>query len=481
MRGNDQTVIFRPLILAAVLIVIVTATTACLGGGPRVTGSDPAPQADPVQVDQAVEIYFDEPMDPATLADAVTIEPGPPGPAPRLDLAADGRSLTVTPSPAWAPDTDYTLAVGREAQSAEGRPLRRDHQLTFTTAPPRTVTCARPRFSPAGDHVAWLETTADGAGELWASATAAPSPRRLLTDVPAGCDFAWLPDGTGLVAVTTKLPGDEDSPNRPTVVRVDLADGAVEPLALNAELQSPGRLLFRFSPDGQHLVVQNDMYLADAHSDYVRQLGVARGDGTGFVPCGNLLVGWSQGGANLLYLDMPGIGEGHDFDYSLYSCDLAAGTVGPVTGAGKVNNFGAAARSPDGAWFAYSDWQAEEVALPDGLTIARLPRDLWLMPGEGGPPRRLTQDQGHNADPAWGPDGQLFFAANRGDELGWDVWLMESVSEPQEAVNVTARAGYDGQPDLFGESIVLVSDASGAQEVWLTDPAGDAWQMLSGR
>jgi Tol biopolymer transport system component len=240
------------------------------------------------------------------------------------------------------------------------------------------------------------------------------------------------------------------------------------------------------------------MYMADAHSDYLRQLGVARADGTGAVFFGNLFVGWSQDSRSLIFLDMPGIGEGHSFDYNVWRYTLATGAKTRVAAAGGVHNFGtvAAARGPAGAYFVYNDWEAEDVETADGWELVRLPKDLWRMSADGASIVRLTSGAGHNADPSVGPSGAVAFASDRGGSGGgggpgasgtpgardasWDVWLMSSAEPAAQAVNLTNRAGYDGQPAISpsGNLIAYVSDATGTREIWIIAADGSGVPRL---
>ena len=460
----------------AILLVLVATAGACTPAGPVVTGLrfDPDSAA-PVPVDVLVHVLFDRPMDQDSLAAAVVIAPEPAdGFATRL--SADGTTLAVMPTHNWQPGTDYQVTVTAEARDRNGRPLKQAYNGSFTTRAPRQATCSSPRVSPHGELVAWVEH--DGsAWQCWVAEIGSPQPRLVHDNLWPESQVEWL-DNAALLAVL----GPASALEQPRVGVIAVGNGEVMVLALSQYLVQPGGLSFHVSPGGSYIAVQNDMYLADAHSDYHRQLGVALADGTGFRPFGNLFLAWAGDASHLLWLDLPGIGEAHSFDYTLYRYDLTAGSSTAVAGAPRLNNVASAASCPDGNWIAVGDWRAEEVSTNAGLEIQRLPRDTWLISPDGAGMTRLTANQGRNAQPQWLSEEALVFASDRagGD---WDVWLLPSITDPGTQVNLTARIGYDGQARQGpgGQTIVFVSDASGTREIWLMSSAGDGRRMLSSR
>jgi Tol biopolymer transport system component/serine/threonine protein kinase len=83
---------------------------------------------------------------------------------------------------------------------------------------------------------------------------------------------------------------------------------------------------------------------------------------------------------------------------------------------------------------------------PDGLTLCYADfRDLWLVPLDNGPPRKLTTKDARDDNPAWSPDGQyIFFASGRDNTLAlWRVGI-----EGGEPERLTAGTGDEGEPSL---------------------------------
>jgi Tol biopolymer transport system component len=452
-----------------------------------------------MRVDGAIQLAFDRPMDPASLDRAVSLSPTSGELA--TTISTDGREATILPGRPLAPSTDYVLSVSREARDTGGARLRREYTLRFRTAAGRQASCDAPAWSPDGSRILWLED-ADGDLSLWVATVSLPEraqanapgaaagagavaqvgqPAKLAAGLWQGSRATWSPDGTQLLVVMAQSQGTSVVP---CLAYVPATGGMPQPLALNGSLQDPSRLTAVFSPDGSLMAVQNDMYMADAHSDYLRQLGVARSDGSGWTEFGNLLVGWGTDDSWLIYLDMPGIGDAHDFDYEVWRYEPASGQKRTVPEAQQVNNFGVPARAPDGGYFIFGDWQAEDVQGPQGASIEHLPRDLWRMSADGGSAVRLTESAGHNGDPTVALDGKVAFASDRGQASdGWDIWVLPAAAAGVQATNLTASPGYDGQPAFSpdGRWIAFISDSSGTREVWLMSSDGSGRRLVSAR
>jgi uncharacterized protein YkwD len=76
-------------------------------------------------------VGFDVPMDPASVAAALRMDPDP---AVSFAWDAAGRTLTITPLGHWAPDTLYTLTIDTSARAADGGSLGNPVRAVVLTA-----------------------------------------------------------------------------------------------------------------------------------------------------------------------------------------------------------------------------------------------------------------------------------------------------------------------------------------------------------
>lgn len=91
--------------------------------------------------------------------------------------------------------------------------------------------------------------------------------------------------------------------------------------------------------------------------------------------------------------------------------------------------------SPDGKWISYNDF-----------------RDLWLIPAQGGEPRRLTTDAASDKQSAWSASGEhIYFSSRREDTLA--LWRVRAQGgTPQR---ITGGTGPEVQPSLSSDGSLL--------------------------
>lgn len=97
--------------------------------GPRVLATTPADSSVSVPVNAGVEILFSEPMDHASVRDAIKVFPPPPHPA--LDWS--GRRLRLTWGEPLAENATYQVLVSGRARDSHGVPMSGAVAIRFST------------------------------------------------------------------------------------------------------------------------------------------------------------------------------------------------------------------------------------------------------------------------------------------------------------------------------------------------------------
>lgn len=102
-----------------------------------------------VPTTDAVNLTFDEAMEPDSVESAMTVRPTT---AVRLRWSADRRTVLVAPERRWRTDARYVVAVASSARSADGGSLGEMRQLSFTTQTAPTVSDFQVRYVGQSDE-----------------------------------------------------------------------------------------------------------------------------------------------------------------------------------------------------------------------------------------------------------------------------------------------------------------------------------------
>jgi uncharacterized protein YkwD len=220
-----------PLGLGVAAVVVISAAALPMGivGAPTATQAPLAATALGPAVatsrglQAAMIVEFDAPMDAASVADAVRVEPAA---KVQLGWSEDGTQLVVEPVGGWHPGTYYTITVGTAAHDRADRPLAAPLRAGFLTRDATAATLSvtdRLKTGVALDSgvVLSFDRPVNVQSVLRSFRISPQVPGRLLvaTDGPDGGDtelaevFLWEPDA--LLAAKT-------------VYAVALGDGVVD-------------------------------------------------------------------------------------------------------------------------------------------------------------------------------------------------------------------------------------------------------------
>jgi len=121
--------------------------------------------------------------------------------------------------------------------------------------------------------------------------------------------------------------------------------------------------------------------------------------------------------------------------------------------------------SPDGRMIAISDQTEERRSL------------IYLLPVEGGPPRRVTL-LGPSYWHGWSPDGRtLAYCGERGGEF--DIYTIPVEGGPE--TRLTTAKGLDDGPDYTpdGRFIYFNSERTGTMQIWRMHPDGSGQEQVT--
>ena len=240
----------------------------------------------------------------------------------------------------------------------------------------RLRTASAPALSPDGRRVAFALSDTDEEKDrlrssIWVVPADGSAPGRRFTEGPADRSPSFSPDGKWLAYISVT----DDKPEHAHVRLAPLDGGAPAQLG---ELPGPvGQLAW--APDSSRIIVVCRVGVPDTENASAQEKNAprvqrglaARLDG----------VGWQEGRRHLFVVDVES-GSARQLTRGEYDHDDPA-------------------FSPDGASVVFS---SDRSARRDDRQFRG---DAWVMPVEGGRPRRLTNGKGRVAFPIFSPDGKL--------------------------------------------------------------------------
>jgi dipeptidyl aminopeptidase/acylaminoacyl peptidase len=302
-------------------------------------------------------------------------------------ISADGRSIAVVVArPNYEEGRNDVSLVLIDVTSGTPRVLSRDRRGL-----------ASPRWSPAGDRVAFLATArlsaeAREVAQLFVLPMAGGEAVRI-TSAPLGVQqFAWRPDGREIAYATA------DEPEKR--VGAERFNDAFE--------VGNDDYLVTAAPTPTHI------WLVSAEGAPARRLTSGSWSLPTVRPPGSppSPLAWSPDGRLLTFSKVPTPHSGDFSQSTAQIVDVATGIVRPLTSATKGEGYGLF--SPDGSRIAF--WYPR-----DG--DPKFGRDAYVMPVSGGAPVNVTKGLDRNiARTIWMPDGRtLLIGAN--DERRVSLWI----------------------------------------------------------
>jgi dipeptidyl aminopeptidase/acylaminoacyl peptidase len=318
-----------------------------------------------------------------------------------IELDDLGRIIRVS-DPQIAPDGKSIVIVVGRANYDEDRYDSNLMLVDIASGGQRVLTSERrgvshPRFSPAGDRLAFLSDVALGPGQqphaqIFVMPMGGGDSRRI-TSAPKGVQqFAWSPDGRTLAYAT------EDEPEKKT---------------------GPERFNDSFEVGNDDFLIQSQAlpthaWLVSATGGDARRLT----SGSWSLPINHppgapaSPLAWSPDGKSIVLVRLPTPHSGDTRDATVQVLDVATGRMSVLTGDNRLE--GQPTYSPDGSQIAY--WQPRD-------RDSGNENEIHVAPVAGGAGRSITHPLDRNvARSIWMLDGKsLLIGANDGTQIS--LWL----------------------------------------------------------
>jgi dipeptidyl aminopeptidase/acylaminoacyl peptidase len=340
-------------------------------------------------------------------------------------LAPDGRSIAIVVSRANLDedryDADLTLV---DVDSGKLRPLTSDRRGV-----------GQPRWSPSGDHLAFLASVGTGRdlhSQVFVLAMSGGEARRI-TNAPNGVQqYAWSPDGSTIAFATA-----------------DEAEKKTGPERFNDSFEvGNDDFLVTAAPTPTHVwLVSSDGGAARRLTSGAWSLPVSFPPGAPSSP-----LAWSPDGKMIAIAKVPTPHSGDRSQSAVMLMDVSTGAMRPLTGATKFEGY--ATFSPDGHRIAY--WYPRDGDRGNGNEIHVASLDST----SARPGRSATNGIDRNlARSLWMPDGKsLLVGGNDGSRVSLWIQPLDGVARridvgsvsPASAFWVDVNVGKDGAIAFVG-------------------------------
>jgi dipeptidyl aminopeptidase/acylaminoacyl peptidase len=357
--------------------------------------------------------------------------------AKRFELA-DLSRLVHLADPQIAPDGKKVVLVVSRANEAENRYDAELVAVDLATRTHRSLTFDRralssPRFSPAGDRLAFLAAGAPPAAvpQVYVMSVTGGDARRVTTAPEGVSRFAWRPDGATLAFIA-----EDPAPVRTGAARFDDAFVVGNDGYLSTRAAAPSHL-----------------WLVSADGGEPRRLTAGAWSlSTGL---GTSELSWSPDGREVAFCRTATASSGDSGTSQVSLVDVTTGEVRSLSG--KASGESDARFSPRGGMLFYTQ---NRDADPANLTEA------YVSPAAGGPGAVATRELDRSITwTLWMPDGRsLLVGGNDGGRVG--LWE-QPLGGVAHRVELGPIAEYTGLAVGAGGALALVgSEASRPPELY---------------
>ena len=353
------------------------------------------------------------------------------GEATSVAACAPGQSHELS----WLPDGQLVMASSGPSHVLGLVRIPRDGgaPLPLTTPPEGYQGDVRPRVSPDGRSVAFVRERTAGVSDVWVLDLGTLEPRRLTQDHRRVDGLAWTPDGHDLVFSSTRGGASQ-------LWRVPVAGGP--PTVLPMSGRNASRISMAAGAAGPTLVYEE--YFGDA-------------DLWTFDPASGTHEPWA--------------GSNRSEWAPVVSPDGAwVAFLSDRTGAAEVWLLPSSGGQPtqvtrlDGAAVDPPRWLTDSSRLVFGAAVDG-EFDLYTVARDGTDLRRLSDDPVDERTPSWW-NGEIVYAANRTGTP--ELWAIPAEGGPSR--RLTSGGGWAPRPSADGSR--LLHTRSGESGLWALDPDG---------
>ncbi len=391
------------------ILVVVTAAVAILGGTPTLRARRTVPEnGSTASVNPAIQVYFARPVDKSTVERTITVSP-----PFSYTLSWDENTLNMDPAGSLAANLEYTVKIGPGVMDSDGAEMAGDLTWSFRTRQPR---------------IAYLNLQDDNRAELWMVNADGSDNRRLTTPDQSVQNYAVAPNGSSLVFTV------EEGAGTVNLWRIDDGASGLHRLTTDQKVMygSPA-----FSPGGDLLAVEIRRLTQVGEVEQQSPPLIELRRPTDGSPAGKVYGGqgdmahsprWSVDGTRMAFYE-PNQG-------SVAIHDFTTGETRFFLGENAL--LSTQTWSPDGRALVYTTVVVNENGSAQQQVIYR---DVDL-----GTPVFYGEPVGDQADPAWHPAGELIayaYKAPPGLENG-EKWNLDDASHRRRKIPFGNRSDDRG-------------------------------------